>query len=143
MTLALKPSFNLSTGNSQKGLGAEKMSHNLNLLAQYKVTENTSILFNQGISYQHPKKLAPSDVNLERKYLSNTSIALTQTFGLIDYVLDAGLSSNPSKQGKTYKYALAGAIYHANPKLDIDFGYRKNWQDVNYTTYGIGLTQRW
>jgi hypothetical protein len=146
-SLALKPGVLLPTGNEDKGLGTGKTSWGIALLATYEAEPWT---FSGNIAYTHARFKLPQDAEESRSDLwrvsGGASYALT---GEVRLVGELGLRANESRNDaflpdSTSQFGMLGVIYSPTKKIDLDLGFRKNFNRAESDkAYLVGATFRW
>jgi long-subunit fatty acid transport protein len=146
-SLALKPGVLLPTGNEDKGLGTGKTSWGIALLATYEAEPWT---FSGNIAYTHARFKDPQTAADSRSDLwrvsGGASYALT---GEVQLVGELGLRSNESSNDaflpdSTSQFGMLGVIYSPTKKIDLDLGFRKNFNRAEFDkAYLVGATFRW
>lgn len=146
-SLALKPGLTLPTGNEDKGLGTGKASWGIALLATYEAEPWT---FLGNIAYTHARFKLPQDAADSRSDLwrvsGGASYALT---GEVRLVGEMGLRANESRNDaflpdSTSQFGMLGVIYSPTKKIDLDLGFRKNFNRAESDkAYLVGATFRW
>jgi outer membrane putative beta-barrel porin/alpha-amylase len=146
-SLALKPGVTLPTGNEDKGLGTGKTSWGIALLATYEA-EPWTFLANVAYTrarFKDSQTAADSRSDLWR-VSGGASYALT---GEVKLVGELGLRSNESRNDaflpdSTSQFGMLGVIYSPTKKIDLDLGFRKNFNRGEAdTAYLVGATFRW
>jgi hypothetical protein len=145
--LALKPGLTLPTANEDKGLGTGKTSWGIALLATYEAEPWT---FLGNIAYTHARFKLPQDAEESRSDLwrvsGGASCALT---GEVRLVGELGLRANESRNDaflpdSTSQFGMLGVIYSPTRKIDLDLGFRKNFNRAESDkAYLVGATFRW
>jgi len=146
-SLALKPGLTLPTGNEEKGLGTGKTSWAIALLAAYEAEPWT---FLGNIAYTRARFKLPQDAEESRSDLWRVSggaaYALT---GEVRLVGELGLRANESRNDAflpdgTSQFGMLGVIYSPTKKIDLDLGFRKNFNRAESDkAYLLGATFRW
>ena len=146
-SLALKPGLTLPTGNEDKGLGTGKSSWAIALLATYEA-EAWTFLGNIAYTrarFKRSQDEAESRVDLWR-VSGGASYALT---GEVKLVGELGLRANESRNDAflpdgTSQFGMLGVIYSPTKKIDLDAGFRKNFnRGESRDAYLAGATFRW
>jgi outer membrane putative beta-barrel porin/alpha-amylase len=146
-SLALKPGLLLPTGDEDKGLGTGKTSWGIALLATYEAEPWT---FLGNIAYTHARFKLPQDAAESRGDLwrvsGGASYALT---GGVRVVGELGLRANESRNDaflpdSTSQFGMLGVIYSPTRKIDLDTGFRKNFNRAESDkAFLVGATFRW
>lgn len=136
--LALRPTLTLPTGSVRKQLGLGHASATLMLLSSVSAGDwawlvNAGYTVNAATGPRRPGQWTLS------------SALLYQPVPAWSLALDAGASRAQAAGATTARYALLGLIHHPHPNLDLDIGWRRNWQGsaAAGNTLGAGLTVRW
>jgi long-subunit fatty acid transport protein len=146
-SLALKPGLTLPTGNEDKGLGTGKTSWAIALLATYEA-EPWTFLGNVAYTranFKDPQTAAENRTDLWR-VSGGASYALT---GEVRLVGELGLRANESRNDvflpdSTSQFGMLGMIYSPTKKIDLDLGFRKNFNRAEFDkAYLVGATFRW
>lgn len=146
-SLALKPGLTLPTGNEDKGLGTGKTSWAIALLATYEA-EPWTFLGNVAYTranFKDPQTAADSRSDLWR-VSAGAAYALT---GEVRLVGELGLRANESRNDAflpdgTSQFGMLGVIYSPTKKIDLDTGFRKNFNRAEFDkAYLVGATFRW
>ncbi|MGH8640870.1 MAG: transporter [Burkholderiales bacterium] len=146
-SLALKPGLLLPTGSEDKGLGTGTTSWGIALLATYEAEPWT---FLGNIAYTHARFKDPQTAVDSRSDLwrvsGGASYALT---GEVRLVGEVGLRANESRNDaflpdSTSQFGMLGVIYSPSKKIDLDAGFRKNFNRAESDkAYLVGATFRW
>ena len=138
LSLAIKPLISLTTGNSDKGLGSDRMRPRVTGISTWG-DERLSLSANLGYTYN-------DNTFGDRKSLWNLSGSVVAgLFENLRGVLEVGAYTN-SDSTVRQKPACAnvGLIYSPHDKLDFDLGYKRglNKAEALYSV-GAGVTVRW
>jgi outer membrane putative beta-barrel porin/alpha-amylase len=146
-SLGLRPTLLLPTGNEDKGLGTGKTSWGIALLATYEAEPWT---FLGNVAYTHARFKLPQDAAESRSDLwrvsGGASYALT---GEVRLVGELGLRANESRNDaflpdSTSQFGMLGVIYSPTKKIDLDAGFRKNFNRAEFDkAFLVGATFRW
>jgi hypothetical protein len=146
-SLALKPGVLLPTGDEEKGLGTGKASWGVSLLATWEADAWT---FLGNVAYTRARFKLPQDATEGRSDLwrisGGASYALT---GEVRLVGELGLRANESRNDaflpdSTSQFGMLGVIYSPTRKIDLDMGFRKNFNRAEFDkAYLLGATFRW
>lgn len=147
LSLALKPSLLLPTGDENRGLGTGKVSWGVNFIATYEAKPWT---FNGNVAYSDVHYKLPQDTEDNRADLWRVSggLAYEVREGL-RLVGEVGVRTNASRSdpyltGSNGQFAMLGAIYSPTDKIDLDVGFRKNLNQAEFDwTILLGATFRW
>ncbi len=146
-SLALKPGLTLPTGNEDKGLGAGKTSWGVALLATYEAEAWT---FLGNIAYTRARFKLPQDAAESRSDLWRVSGGASyELTGELRLVGELGLRANESRNDaflpdSTSQFGMLGVIYSPTRKIDLDAGFRKNFNRAESDkAYLAGATFRW
>jgi len=146
-SLALKPEIVLPTGNENKGLGTGKTSWGIALLAEYEAEPWT---FLANVAYNHVRFKLPQDAADGRSDLWRVSAGASyEITGRWKLVGEAGLRSNESSNDaflpdSTSQFAMLGVVYSPTSKMDLDVGFRKNFNRAESDqAFLVGATFRW
>ena len=138
LSLGLKPSVTIPTGDERRGLGNGRATFALNAISTLEAGD-LSWLATIGATINRNSVDA-------RTRLWNVSSALTYQFNSRwSAALDVGTYRNPEKQSRDDPaFALIGVIYSPTDAMDFDVGYKKglNKAEVDYSL-GVGATLRW
>ncbi len=147
LSLALKPSILLPTGDENRGLGTGKASWGVNFIATY---EAKPWAFNGNIAYSDVRYKLQQDTDDNRADLWRISAgAAWSVRDDLRLVGEAGVRTNSSRNdpylpGSTGRFAMLGFIYSPTDKIDFDFGLRKRMNDAEVdTVILLGATFRW
>jgi hypothetical protein len=138
LSLGLKLTASIGTGDDTRGLGAGRSTQSLLHVTQWE-TKAGDFLVNLGIS--NNGKTAD-----ERRTLWNASAAwLVPVREDLTFALDIGASQQASKDNSKHPaYALIGLIWSVTEKIDLDVGYKHGLNDQESDSQlGVGLTVRW
>lgn len=138
LSFALKPLLMLPTGNSDKGLGSDRLQPGVTGIASWG-DEKFTVLGNVGY-------LRADNKVGENKDIWSASVA-TLVSVADQFRLVAELGSYRNCDPETSKnpiFGNVGLVFSPNDKLDLDIGYRKglNKAEVKYSV-GAGVTVRW
>jgi hypothetical protein len=146
-SLALKPGLLLPTGNDDKGLGTGKTSWGIALLATYEAEPWT---FLGNVAYTHARFKDPQTAADSRSDLWRVSGGASYVLtGEVRLVGELGLRSNESRNDaflpdSTSQFGMLGVIYSPIRKIDLDAGFRKNFNRAESDkAYLVGATFRW
>jgi long-subunit fatty acid transport protein len=147
LSLALKPSFLLPTGDENRGLGTGKASWGVNFIATY---EAKPWAFNGNVAYSDVRYKLPQDAADNRADLWRVSAgAAWSVRDDLRLVGEVGIRTNASRNdpylpGSNGQFAMLGAIYSPTGKIDLDVGFRKhlNSAELDWTIL-VGATFRW
>jgi hypothetical protein len=147
LSLALKPSFLLPTGDENRGLGTGKASWGVNFIATY---EAKPWAFNGNVAYSDVRYKLPQDAADNRADLWRVSAgAAWSVRDDLRLVGEVGIRTNASRNdpylpGSNGQFAMLGAIYSPTDKIDLDVGFRKslNHAELDWT-FLVGATFRW
>lgn len=138
LSFGLLPSVSLPFANDRNGLGNGRATYSTRGLMQYTVGSFTW-LTNVGYTRNN-------NVYGDRRNLFSASTAgLYRLNEKITLLADYGYSSNQDPDtSKPEGFALVGAIYSLNKKVDLDLGYKRglNQQALNHS-WMAGATLRW
>jgi predicted porin len=146
-SLALKPGLTLPTGNEDKGLGTGKTSWAIALLATYEVEPWTflgNVVYARA-NFKDAQTAAETRSDLWR-VSGGASYALT---GEVRLVGELGVRSNESRNDaflpdSTSQFGMLGVIYSPDKKIDLDVGFRKNFNRAEFDkAFLVGATFRW
>jgi long-subunit fatty acid transport protein len=146
-SLGLKPVVTLPTGNEDRGLGSGKTSWGVSLLATYEA-EPWTFLGNVAYSrarFKDAQTAAESRSDLWR-VSGGAAYALSDEVKLVG---ELGLRSNESRNDaflpdSTSQFGMLGVIYSPTKKIDLDMGFRKNFNRAEFDkAYLLGATFRW
>jgi len=146
-SLALKPGLTLPTGNEDKGLGTGKASWGIALLATYDA-EPWTFLGNVAYTranFKDSQTAAESRSDLWR-ISGGAAYALT---GEVRLVGELGLRRNESRNDaflpdSTSQFGMLGVIYSPAKNIDLDAGFRKNFNRAEFDkAFLVGATFRW
>lgn len=146
-SLALKSGLLLPTGDENKGLGTGSTSWGAALLA---TLESGRWAFHGNVAYaqvrfRHAQDEAESRSDLWR-VSAGVSYGVTEEVKLVG---EAGLRSNESKSDpfqpdRTSQFAMIGVIYSPTKQIDLDLGFRKNFNQAEFDkAFLVGATFRW
>ena len=146
-SLALKSGLLLPTGDENKGVGTGSTSWGVALLA---TLESGPWAFHGNVAYAQVRYKLSQDEAESRSDLwrvsAGTSYGITDEVKLVG---EAGLRSNESRNDplqpdRTSQFAMIGAIYSPTKNIDLDLGFRKNFNQAEFDkAYLIGATFRW
>ena len=147
LSLALKPSVLLPTGDENRGLGTGKASWGVNFMATY---EAKPWAFSGNVAYSDVHYMLPQDAAANRADLWRVSAgAAWSVQDGLRLVGEAGVRTNSSRNdpylpGSNGQFAMLGAIYSPTGKIDLDVGFRKslNHAELDWTIL-VGATFRW
>jgi len=147
LSLALKPSLLLPTGDANRGLGTGKASWGVNFIATY---EAKPWAFDANVAYNHVsyKLLQDADANRADLWLVSGGISYWVRDDL-RLVGEAGARTNESRYdpflpGGTGRFGMVGLIYSPTGKMDFDIGFRKRINDAEVDrVFLLGATFRW
>lgn len=147
LSLALKPTFLLPTGDENRGLGTGKGSWAVNFIATY---EAKPWAFHGNIAYNNVNYKLPQDDAANRSDLWRVSAgAAWSVRDDLRLVGEAGARTNPANSDaylpdKTGQFAMLGLIYSPTDKMDFDAGVRKRLNNGEVdTVILLGATFRW
>ena len=147
LSLALKPSLLLPTGDENRGLGTGKVSWGVNFIATYEAKPWT---FNGNVAYSDVNYKLPQDADDNRADLWRVSGGLAYAVrDDLRLVGEVGVRTNASRSdpyltGSNGQFAMLGAIYSPTDKIDLDVGFRKNLNQAEFDwTILLGATFRW
>ncbi|CAM8634167.1 MetA-pathway of phenol degradation, putative [Burkholderiales bacterium] len=138
LSLGLKLTASLGTGDDARGLGAGRSTQSLLHVTQLE-TKAGDLLINVGLT--NNGKTAD-----ERRTLWNASAAwLVPVREDLTFALDLGVAQQASKDSSKHPaYALIGLIWSLTEKIDLDIGYKHGLNDQEPDSQlGVGLTVRW
>jgi long-subunit fatty acid transport protein len=146
-SLALKPGLTLPTGNEDKGLGTGKTSWGVALLATYEAEPWTFLgnIAYARVRFKDAQAAADSRSDLWR-ISGGAAYALT---GEVRLVGELGLRSNESRNDafqpdSTSQFGMLGVIYSPAKTIDLDAGFRKNFNRAESDkAFLVGATFRW
>ena len=146
-SLALKPGLSLPTGNENRGLGSGRTSWGVSLIATYEAGAWTLL---GNVAYTRQRFRLPQDEAASRDHLWRLSGGATWAVAEgVRLVGELGVRTNEAKDdpfqpGRNGRFAMLGAIYSPDKKIDLDVGVRKR---LNHAEPGtvilIGATFRW
>jgi hypothetical protein len=146
-SLALKPSLSLPTGNENRGLGTGRASWGVGLSATYEAGPWT---FLGNVAYTRLRFSLPQDEAASRDDLWRLSGGATWSVAEgVRLAGEVGIRTNvarddPFQPGRNGQFAMLGAIYSPDKKIDLDVGVRKRLnRDEADTVILIGATFRW
>jgi hypothetical protein len=147
LSLAVKPSVLLPTGDENRGLGTGKASWGVNFIATY---ETKPWVFNGNVAYSDVRYKLSQDAAANRADLWRVSAgAAWSVRNDLRLVGEVGIRTNASRNdpylpGSTGQFAMLGAIYSPTDKIDLDVGFRKslNHAELDWT-FLVGATFRW
>lgn len=138
LSLGLKLTANLGTGDDQRGLGAGRSTQSLLHMTQIE-TKSGVLLLNLGLTNNGKS----TD---ERRSLWNVSAAwLLPLREDLRLAVDIGAAQQASRDSSKHPaYALVGLIWAVTEQIDLDVGYKHglNNQEPD-SQLGVGLTLRW
>ena len=147
LSLAVKPSVLLPTGDENRGLGTGKASWGVNFIATY---EAKPWAFNGNIAYSDVRYKLPQDADDNRADLWRVSGGLAYSVrDDLRLVGEVGVRTNSSRNdlylpGSNGQFAMLGAIYSPTDKIDFDVGFRKSLNHAEFDwTILVGATFRW
>jgi len=147
LSLALKPSFLLPTGDENRGLGTGKASWGVSFIATY---ETKPWAFHGNVAYSDVRYQLPQDAADNRSDLWRVSAgAAWSVRDDLRLVGEAGARANQAKSdpylpGGTGQFAMLGLIYSPTDKVDFDIGLRRRLNDAELDwTILVGATFRW
>jgi long-subunit fatty acid transport protein len=146
-SLALKPGLTLPTGNEDKGLGTGKTSWGVALLATYEAEPWTflgNIAYFQA-RFKDPQTTADSRRDLWRAS-AGAAYALTGEVRLVGElgVRTAESRNDPFLPDSTSQFGMLGVIYSPAKSIDLDAGFRKNFNRAEFDkAFLVGATFRW
>lgn len=137
-SFAVKPTLNIPTGDSDKGLGADRSQPGITGVAGWG-DDKFSVFANAGYLYADNKAG-------ERKDIASASTAavwgVAEHFQVVGEV--AANSDSDMDSAKWPAFANVGLIYSPTEKLDLDIGYRHGLnKPADLYSYGVGGTIRW
>ncbi len=141
MSLGLKGSVTLPTGDEDKGLGKGRTTQSVLHMTQMEFDALT-LLVNIGYTYNDNK----TAVVAERKNLWNASAAgLYLVSETTTVLLEVGARRQAALAGgKNPSFATLGVIWHLTKELDFDVGLKlKLNSEETDRTVGVGITKRW
>jgi len=148
LSLAVKPSVLLPTGDENRGLGTGKASWGVNFIATY---ETKPWVFNGNVAYSDVRYKLSQDAAANRADLlwRVSAGAARSVRNDLRLVGEAGIRTNASRNdpylpGSNGQFAMLGAIYSPTDKIDLDVGFRKslNHAELDWT-FLVGATFRW
>ena len=138
LSLGIKLSASIATGNEQRGLGLGRSTQTLTHILQWKA-ESGTLLTNVGITNN-------GSTQDERRSLWSASVAwLAPIAERLTLAVDVGAAQQPSTNGGANPaFALVGLIFAATDKVDIDIGYKHglNREEPDHQL-GVGFAVRW
>ena len=138
VSLGIKVSASVATGNEQRGLGLGRSTQTLTHILQWKA-ESGTLLTNIGITNN-------GSTEGERRSLWSASVAwLAPIAERLTLALDIGAAQQASTDGGTNPaFGLIGLIFAATDKVDVDIGYKRglNREEPDHQL-GVGLAVRW
>jgi len=138
VSLGIKLSASVATGNEQRGLGLGRSTQTLTHILQWKA-ESGTLLTNIGITNN-------GSAHDERRSLWSASVAwLAPIAERLTLALDIGAAQQASTDGGTNPaFGLVGLIFAATDKVDVDIGYKRglNREEPDHQL-GVGLAVRW
>ena len=147
LSLALKPSFLLPTGDENRGLGTGKASWGVSFIATY---ETKPWAFHGNVAYSDVRYQLPQDAADNRSDLWRVSAgAAWSVRDDLRLVGEAGARTNSANNDaylpdKTGQFAMLGLIYSPTDKMDFDVGVRKRLNNGEVdTVILLGATFRW
>lgn len=147
LSFALKPSVLLATGDEDKGLGTGKTSWGIALVATYEA-EPWAFLGNVAYAELRFKDAQAGAHSRSDLWLVSAGAAYAFS-GELRLVGELGLRSNESRNDpfqpdRTSQFGMLGAIYSPTRKVDLDIGFRKNFNQAELDkAYLVGATFRW
>ena len=138
VSLGLKLSATIATGDDRRGLGQGRSTQTLTHILQWK-TESGTLLTNIGITNN-------GSTREERRSLWSASVAwLAPIADSLTLAVDIGATQQAStKGGANPAFALVGLIIAARNEIDIDIGYKRglNREEPDHQL-GVGFAIRW
>ena len=147
LSLAVKPSVLLPTGDENRGLGTGEPSWGVNFIATYDAKPWS---FSGNVAYSHVRYKLQQDADENRADLWRVSGGLA--YAVRDdwrLVGEVGVRTNQAKNdtylpGTNGQFAMLGAIYSPTGKIDLDVGLRKHLNNAELDwTILVGATFRW
>ena len=146
-SLALKPGLSLPTGNENRGLGTGRTSWGASLIAAYEAGPWT---FMGNVAYTRLRFSLLQDEAATREDLWRLSGGATWSVADgVRLVGELGIRTNearddPFQPGRNGQFAMLGAIYSPDKKVDLDVGVRRRLNRAEPdTVILIGATFRW
>jgi hypothetical protein len=146
-SLALKPGLSLPTGNENRGLGTGRTSWGVTLIATYEAGPWT---FLGNAAYTRQRYGLSQDEAASREHLWRLSGGATWSVADgVRLVGELGIRTNgarddPFQPGRNGQFAMLGAIYSPDKKVDLDVGVRRRLNRAEPdTVILVGATFRW
>lgn len=146
-SLALKPGLTLPTGNENRGLGTGRASWGVRLIATYEAGPWTLL---GNVAYTRQRCGLAQDEAASRADLWRLSGGASWSVAEgVKLVGEVGIRTNearddPFQPGRTGQFAMLGAIYSPDKRLDLDIGVRRRLNRAEPdTVILIGATFRW
>jgi Putative MetA-pathway of phenol degradation len=147
LTLGLKPTVALPTGDESRGLGTGRVSWGINTLLGYQVKPWEWLV---NLEYAEVRFKRAEDANTNHRHLWRFSVgvgySLSDQFRLVG---EAGVRANPAKNdpflpGRNGNFAMLGLIYSPTDKFDFDIGVRRSVSPAELDlALLLGATVRW
>jgi hypothetical protein len=119
LSLALRPSITLPTGDFDKGLGNGKATESLFLISTNEFKPLLPFAVHINLGYIRNDSKSQDRVDIWHASVA-AEYAAAQAWRI---VADIGTETNPQEESKTYPaYLLGGVIYSVAESLDLDFG---------------------
>ncbi len=121
LSISLKPSITLPTGDEDKGLGNGKASYSLMLITTEEIG---AWAFHLNLGYMHNEYKLQEDEDANREGLWHASLAaVVEVVKDLQFVTNIGMERNPDKESNVHPaFILGGLIYSVTENYDIDFG---------------------
>jgi Putative MetA-pathway of phenol degradation len=147
LTISVKPTLAIPTGNENKGLGTGKVSWGVNTLLGYTAKPWEWLV---NLEYAEVRFKRADDANTNHRHLWRFSAGFAYYLAdQLRLVGEAGVRANPTKSdpflpGRNGNFAMLGLIYSLTEKFDMDIGVRRAASRAELDlAILIGSTVRW
>jgi hypothetical protein len=136
LSLGLKPSITLPTGDEGKRRGTGRATWGALLIASYAPGP---LALHVHAGYRHNRNELG-----ERESLRQLAAAATYRIGELRLVGELVRETNPAPGAATARHATLGAIWHVTNNFDLDAGWRKGRGGAALDdVFLLGATRRW
>lgn len=134
LSLAVRPTIWIPTGNESKGLGRGKVSYAGHLIATYEAGEKTAIHGNIGINHYEYKDSTGLEKNIWHVSVAGERV-INDRFSLVGNI---GIEKNEVKNADNDPaFLLVGCVYEVDKDVSVDigvkFGLTNSESDIAYT----------